>query len=147
MLRGKVSAEKRGLARQRVRRPRGAGRQGNCRERMAQRVTKKEGGESSRTCVAIITMVGHSCNAGAYATEQRVAGWCTLAGYLLCTDYAFSLSLSLCISLSFSLFLSVSLSLSHYASTAVLSRALEAGLAGGQVVGSRFCRPSYVSPP
>lgn len=108
MLRGKVSAEKRGLARQRVRRPRrGARREGNCRERMAQRVTKKEGGQSSRTCVAIITMVGHSCNAGAYATEQRVAGWCTLAGYLLCIDYAFSLSLSLpvsfCLSRSLSL--------------------------------------------
>jgi len=142
------------------------------------RSEKRDGekaGETSRTFVAIIIMVGRSCNAGAYATEwRRVAGWGALIGCLLCTDYTFSfslflslslspsvsfLSLSLCfpffpcmfppsLSLSLSLSLSVCLSvcLSHYASTMVLSRTLEAGLARGQVVDSRFCRSSYVSP-
>lgn len=64
---------------------------------------------SSRTCVvAIIRMVGHSCNAGAHATEYRVEGgrgWnrrvvrVRLLGayYAPTMHYSLSLSFSVCL--------------------------------------------------
>jgi len=97
-------------------------------------------------------MVGHSCNAGAHTIEWMEEGWSAVrlpSAYYAPTIHSLSLSSSLLPpSLSFSRFLALSLSsyvhLSHYASTTALSRILEAELANSQV-GSRFCRPSYVS--
>lgn len=124
---------------------------------------EKEGSKSSCTCVvAIIRMVGHSCNAGAHTIEWMEEGRSAVRlpdAYYAPTIHSLSLSLSLSISLPLSFYFSVSLGssrclalslsryvhLSHYASTTALSRILEAGLASSQV-GTRFCRSSYVSP-
>lgn len=128
---------------------------------------EKEGSKSSCTCVvAIIRMVGHSCNAGAHTIKWMEEGRSAVRlpdAYYAPTIHSLSLSLSISLlpSLPLSLSLSLSLSrvlsrclalslsryvhLSHYASTTALSRILEAGLASSQV-GTRFCRPSYVSP-
>lgn len=77
------------------------GKQGERKERTARKGGSKRDGKGSTCVVAIIRMVGHSCNAGAHAIEGRRRGQ---GGCLPCT-----------------LFLSLSLSLPHYASTAVLS--------------------------
>lgn len=75
---------------------------------------EKEGSKSSCTCVvAIIRMVGHSCNAGAHTIEWMEEGRSAVRlpdAYYAPTIH--SLSLSLSISLLPSLPLSLSLSLS-----------------------------------
>lgn len=153
-LRSKVSAEKRGLA---TKSPsgscRGKEKRKKLRERVVQRGTEKEGSKSSCTCVvAIIRMVGHSCNAGAHTMEWIEEGVLCARQVPTMHQLYYSLSLSLSPSLLSPLSLVLLLSrymhlsrlLSHYASTA-LSRILEAGLARSQV-GSRFSRSSYVPP-